>query len=96
MLYKGKNILIKDHPLAIIVQGQWDKWLDKFEYPRDINVCALPTYVLHFIYAEIDRVVENWFRPDMDIDERRNLLNAWNYKARHLPQDIRKAFGYYD
>lgn len=93
MMYQGKSVKIADHPLGIIVQQQWDKWLEKLDYSKDINVCELPKYDYDFICTRIDALTENWFE-NISTVEFLNLRNAWNYKGRHLPKGLRKIQGY--
>jgi len=95
MMYQGKNIKIADHPLGIIVQQEWDKWLEKLGYPKDINVYELPEYDYKFICVRIDRATENWFENASYV-EFQNLRNAWNYQGRHLIKEFRKVRGYKD
>lgn len=82
--YLGKYITFAEHPLHDQICKLWDKWLVKFDYPKDINVCSLPKHHLEFIYTEIDREVEHWFKAQLDYDTMDGLKQCWNYQARHL------------
>lgn len=78
VILNGKSIKIKDHPIAIIVQGVWNKYLPLLGYPKDINVCELKNDELRYIYGKIDEKVSGYY-GEYDA----NLLQVWNYNARH-------------
>jgi len=97
MDWGGKNIKICEHPLGIQVNNLWDKLLPMFGYDKDVNVMSIPKKRYDDICKLIDAQVSPWFEPfreyhhfsgsntlPNDNKEYRNLLNAWDYRARHL------------
>ena len=101
MDYNDRSVKICEHPIGKIVQDCWDKYLTFFGYDKDVSVYDIKKRHYDFICKEIDARVSGWFEPFRTYgaggyifpptrcnEKFDNLLNAWNYRARHLPKKL--------